>query len=454
MKITIYPDQEKIRGGITEIKTDKAKILIDPWHSFHDSTEIPHTKEEICRITAGVDAILYTSCHGDHNFFHKEVDESIPQYVSEDAKSLMDVMGVVIPNLIPYHNNSIIKINDIEIAALQCCDSVFDSYILYVLADDVDVLHIGNLHIHDYFGRDLIDAFRNLPSNPDYLIADGTILSCSNKESSLEKAPTKRNISEAIKGHKYCFALGEENDIDYLATIYKVCLTTKRYFVVNKRQRLLLELYMKRANSDVDESLLIELDEKASDKMKSAGFIMPVYASMCDDIRHAMALCSDESPFLIYSLWTGYYKVAYNGTENQIDSDVKEIRSLFDENNICDLYSSGDASEKRLETVFNWVKPKRIIPVNRYAGYNFSTMKHLTRALKEQIIIGSKHFDNADIEIIEPTVQTIQESECLHKAEEHDDDLFNITTCNNGDTIKSVKCKKPLKIISIKQIID
>lgn len=85
MKITIHRGINQIGGCITEIATEKTRILIDLGQNLPDGeglvTDNLANLESIEILTKGLNAIFYTHYHGDHLGLFHLVPDSINQHI-------------------------------------------------------------------------------------------------------------------------------------------------------------------------------------------------------------------------------------------------------------------------------------------------------------------------------------------------------------------------------------
>ena len=89
MNIVIHRGANQIGGCITEISTDKTKIIIDFGSNLPNREKAELTPTEIEKIAKDADAIFYTHYHGDHVGLHQFIPSHIPQYIGEGAKEII-----------------------------------------------------------------------------------------------------------------------------------------------------------------------------------------------------------------------------------------------------------------------------------------------------------------------------------------------------------------------------
>lgn len=420
MTITIHRGAAQIGGCITEIKTDKAKILIDLGSNLPGSKQKDFTSEEITQITDGVDAIFYTHYHGDHIGFLADIDKSIPQYIGNGAKDVMlckhkalTVHGdynkelTAIERMNTYKaNEPICQFGDIRITPYYCSHSAFDSYMFKIQIGSKTICHTGDYRCHGYIGKKLIPMIKKYIGQVDVLITEGTMLSRTSEKVKTEWE-IQQEVADVLKKHKYVFALGSSTDIDRLASFHAACKKADRYMYIDKYQESILDVFTNHTTSPLydfsnkgkGKSLFVQWrychHKKRSvvNEMKKRGFLMPVRSSSEHLIKSIIDIYRDESPVLIYSMWSGYW----NGSEDQKMESVLKIRNLFAQNNIYDIHTSGHADCATLCEVCQTTNPRiAIIPIHKDPNTDYCSLP-LPDNLKEKVVTKTTSFTDLDI---------------------------------------------------------
>ena len=415
MKITIHRGASQIGGCVTEIRTEKARILIDLGSNLPGSDKPDFTTEEIKRLTDGVDAIFYTHYHGDHIGFHNLVNPE-KQYIGEGAKEVLEWKHKVlarhnedksyleaVQKMKCYKPEETFTISDdLKITPYYCSHSAFDSYMFLIVAEEKNILHTGDFRKHGYMGKALIPVLRKYIHQVDILITEGTMLSRSSEKVKPE-CEIQNEIAGVLRNHKYVFALTSSTDIDRLASMKEACATAHRNLLADKYQKGVMDIFTKYTTSPLynfnstfnfNGNSLIE-NQKIVWKMKHEGFLLPIRCSGEWLIRMMMDKYNDEEPHLIYSMWSGYYK----GTEEQQIKEALTIRSLFKPENIHDIHTSGHADCETLAEVCRKVNPRlAIIPIHKDEKSDYRTLD-IPQNLKDKVITESMVVDGVEIEI-------------------------------------------------------
>ena len=419
MKITIHRGANQIGGCITEIATKEAKVFIDFGSNLPDSDKTDYTVDEVRKITADADAIFYSHYHGDHVGLHHLVPACVKQYMGVGAIDVMrckyealnahkdfSVQLDAIEHMIPFKACEKIPVNNsIFVTPYFVSHSAFDAYMFLIEYKDKRILHTGDFRRHGYLGKGLLPTLEKFIGHVDLLITEGTMLGRKQEQVVTEKQIQKNTI-QALHDHKYVFALCSSTDIDRLASFHAACKATGKVFLVDGYQHSVLDVFSKYSGH---KSPLYNFDSifelnghkayripKINDFLRVKGFLMPVRMNSLWLLEDMLQVFSDEAPWLIYSMWSGY---AEKGGKNAIES-VLSIRKLF-ENRILDgdgvkdrFHTSGHADVETLYEVCKAVRPSiGVIPIHKDTGMQYVSDNY--RVFNE----GKFKLDGIDIEV-------------------------------------------------------
>lgn len=419
MIITVHRGTAQIGGCITEISTDSAKIIIDLGRNLPGSKTTDFTSEQIKTLTNGADAIFYTHYHGDHIGFIADVPQTIPQYIGEGAAEVMECKyqalsghgdftkeHAAISRMKHYKADEAILIKNIKITPYYCSHSAFDAYMFKIETEGRVILHTGDYRSHGYMGSKLIPMIKYYIGQVDVLITEGTMLSRTSEKVKSEW-DIQLEVTEILKKHKYVFALGSSTDIDRLASFQSACKKAGRYMYVDRFQNSVLDIFTNHTTSPLYDFsnkgkaktifvLKRYQDYKAINvvrEMTKLGFLMPVRCNAENLVRSMTKIYKDEPPVLIYSMWSGYWK----GTDEQKIDSVQKIRSIFPNDNIYDIHTSGHADCATLSEVCMTTNPRvAIIPIHKDAQTDYRSLA-LPTELKEKVVTESTSLQNIEI---------------------------------------------------------
>ncbi len=397
MKITIHRGANQIGGCITEIATEKAKVFIDFGCNLPGSKNEELTTKEVDVIAGDADAIFYSHYHGDHVGLHHLIPEHTAQYMGAGAIDVMrckyDALNThqdfsqqlnAIKRMIPFKERERIAVkNNIFVTPFFVSHSAFDAYMFLIECDGKRILHTGDFRRHGYLGKGLFPTVEKFIGKVDILITEGTMLG-RNQEQVVTEHQIQLNTIQALREHKYVFALCSSTDIDRLASFHAACKKTGRLFIVDGYHHRVLDVFSKYSGS---KSSLYKFDnvfelrdhksyriEKITNYLRDKGFLMPVRMNSLWLIEDMMQVFTDEAPWLLYSMWSGY---AEGGGDNA-NENVIAIRHLF-ENRILDgvkdgFHTSGHADVATLSEICQAVSPSiGTIPIHKDVGANYKS---------------------------------------------------------------------------------
>lgn len=381
MYIKIYRGTEQIGGCITEIGTERGRILIDfganlPDHDMPSSAMKP---PEIKGVTVGetsCDAIFFTHYHNDHIGHFHEVREGIPMYMGEIAKEIYVELNrrihynqpayrAKVENIKTFKVGRKIKIKDITVTPFLVDHSAYDAYMFLIEADGKKVLHTGDFRTHGPRGNKVIPTLEKYVGQVDALITEGTMLSRS-AERVMRESDLKHQAQQIMQQKKYIFVLCSSTNIDSIASFYHATPIGK-IFVCDQYQKDVLEAVTNSGGIITDFynfKYALSYGTNLLERMKSDGFCMlvratPRFSEIIDQFPKTESL-------IIYSMWHGY-----------IGDDVKhrkqEYIDFMSGYEYKELHTSGHATPEAIAEVCKTVSPKQyIIPIHSEAPARMS----------------------------------------------------------------------------------
>lgn len=308
MTITIHRGIDQIGGCITEIATDRTRILIDLGQNLPDGEgavcDALATSEAVENLTQGVDAIFYTHYHGDHIGLFHLVPDDVPQYIGKVAKQIALCKHrklAQIPSREELSNDEIcgleamreftprqpVKVGDITVTPYFVSHSAYDSYMFLVEADGKRVLHTGDFRGHGYLSKGLLPTIEKLvlpQGKVDFLITEGTMLSRFDERVMTEYALQKK-AREIMSRYKNVFVMCSSTDMERLASFKAANEKTHRPLVCDGFQSEVLKIFSETAGTHsplFDFSKVYDfspVNTKLLDWMADAGFCMFVRAT-------------------------------------------------------------------------------------------------------------------------------------------------------------------------------
>ena len=381
MKVRIIKGTNQIGGCITEISTDKTKILIDFGDNLDGSKQV-----EVDGLTKGpkkYDAVFITHSHGDHMGNVCNILNDIDVYMEEKS---MEIHNVVCDfkrdygKKIRLKNGNIkfmeyykpIYINDITITPYIVDHSAYNASMFLIEAEGKKILHTGDFRINGRKGK-IFEPILEEIGNIDLLITEGTTFS---RNINLNKTEfeLEKEIKEIVSKYKQVYFIQSSTNIDRIVTFYKakgnkkfiqdLCMTSVAlkldnipnsntykdvYTYISEVYRGIYEPYGRYSRFINKTILEIPFEEE---------FIMSIKSSMINDLLKHKDKIKDAC--FIYSVWDGYKKEE-KGDKKLIKmiEEIKKIGVLE-----IDKHTSGHADKKAFEILKNNTNPKSTIIIH------------------------------------------------------------------------------------------
>ena len=395
MTLTIHRGTHEIGGSCVEIRTDKAKILIDlgmpldyDKRSREEQTEIRHNAEEWCK---GADAIFLSHAHADHYGFFDLLPDETPIYATEESFAMLALDGILGDDPTKHLEKHTLKsgqsceVADIKVTAYIVDHSAYGACAYLIECDGKRILYSGDIRLHGVKGV----LYKNLPKDVDYLLLEGTnILRAKNNptERDIENqfveafndAPdalhlvwcSAKNIDRICALFRACIRCGKTLAIDpytanVLATVAKLnpkipTVTTagqmKVYFPPRLTDRLTernQERYIYSLNPKQNK---VSYDDFSSSPEKYVMLVRPTTLTYLQRIKAPHIR-------LIKSIWNGYWD----------EPNTERLRHWVEEHceAVKDIHSSGHADTQSLQRIVEFVRPKTIVPIHTDAPKRF-----------------------------------------------------------------------------------
>lgn len=372
MRVHIHRGQNQIGGNIIEVATDTTKILLDVGLELDGGDDQPLPDIQGLFDRAGYDAVFISHYHGDHIGLAYRTHKGIPIYMGEVSYRIICASDgykkkpTITPKGFLRHRQSI-TVGDISVTPYLCDHSAFDSYMLLCEAGGESILYSGDFRSN---GRKSFNRLlRELPTNVDKLICEGTILSRDGYKAVNERELEEKAV-ELFRGVTGpIFVLQSSTNIDRIVTMYRAAKRCGRIF--------LEEVYMADIASAAGENIpnpnfgdvyafitspakhdLLEKYKHRASRAFIAGkpFVMCVRSSMLRYLKTLSSTMSFENGLLVYSLWNGY---------RETDS-MKEFLAECEKMGltVVTLHTSGHADEQALKQFIEAVNPKELLPIH------------------------------------------------------------------------------------------
>ena len=355
-----------------------------------------------------VDAFLLSHPHQDHYGFCKFIRKDIPVYLSEDARRMLDVADVFLPNQFGMHNQKIalddrkpINIGDFIITPYLMDHSGYGAMAFMVEAEGKKVFYSGDFRGH---GRKkyLFEKFlKSHPQDINVLLMEGTMVDRVDEDVDTEDQLEIKITKEASKYSGMKLVLCSGQNIDRIVTFYRAAKRSGALFVLDLYMaNVLYELERKSmpipSNGFEDMKVLFTHHfMKKLEKKKLPDWyrkrwrpyeISPAVLRRCkgkvfviyrerSQLELELAGIPPKS-VLFYSQWSGYTaEPSYKPTE-----DFCRKHGI----DILQVHTSGHATVKDLKRFADALKPQVLVPIHTFGAEKFHELFNNVRELKDE----------------------------------------------------------------------
>lgn len=368
MKIKVYRGTHQIGGCITEITTDKTRVLIDFGTQLpYRDGRMPEEKIEINGVTfpdpnGDFDGVLFTHYHGDHIGLMGEIIEGIPLYMGQAAKEIFFLSQIHkkselvsrVRQIHSFFDDQPFLIGDIRITPILTDHSAFDAYMFLLEADGKRVLHTGDFRIHGIKAAMVIPRLKTYHGKVDVMITEGTNLSYTDPVVTSEymMAQAARTLMER---YAYVFVICGAMDIDRLSAFHQAA-EEKGVFLCDAYQLSILETAAKYGSILTD---LYNFDnariyyEDMEDVEKGFCMVVRTGESFYEIMKRYRQKYNEKS-LVIYSMSEGYLHKHRQAVEKLTEGFRYVIK----------LHTSGHASAEAIWEAANTVFADHIIPIH------------------------------------------------------------------------------------------
>jgi len=425
MKLIIHRGTTEIGGTCVEVFTEKSRIVIDfglplvnaRKEPFDSKVLIGKSPEELRRLKIlpsvsglykdeerSVDAILISHSHMDHYGLLRYVHPGIPIYMSEGAKTLVEVSDIFTPHKTGKINTKIIDkrkkltIEDFEIFPYLVDHSAFDALAFMIKADGKKIFYSGDFRGH---GRKS-ELYRRMVSKPpkgiDCLLLEGSMIGRGEQLFKDEQAVQARmeNVLKATPNIKFLFASSQ--NIDRIVSAYKACLKTNHVFVIDIYTAYILDC-LRKVSKNIPQfnwrNIRVKFMKSHADSLAQNASVKLLYAYNArkieiDEINaikdKVLMLARDNSIFpilvknikdiegakIIYSMWEGYLTDKFKDFVAQKGLDIETV------------HTSGHATIQDLKVFAEALNPGRLIPIHTFEAGQYPSLFRNVQILQDR----------------------------------------------------------------------
>lgn len=362
MEVIIHRGTHQIGGCVTEIKTDKTRIIIDFGSELNSASPSVLDVPGVTDLSKKCDAVFLTHYHLDHIGQIGTIKPKIPIYIGRLSKQILFLSNKLqhlydddlLQSMNTFDPGVKILVGDIKITAFGVDHSACDAYMFLIEAKGKKILHTGDFRAHGFRGKGLSKVLDRYIGKVDALICEGTVLN-RNSNKSMTEYELSRKAALLLKNNKYVFVICASTNIDRIAALYSA-IPKGKYCLCDGYQKDIINLI----ENDLGPFSTLYQFPKAliygtnlDSKIERSGFCMFIRLGNPKH-RRIMEQYKSRNPLIIYSMWQGYLT---NAVSNNY------LKGF----NVERLHTSGHADYATLKMVIDKTKPNRIIPIHTEA---------------------------------------------------------------------------------------
>lgn len=395
MKVIIHRGASEIGGTCIQLSTDKTTILLD--------LGLPLSKESKHIDVAALkpDAVLISHPHQDHFGLIDALDPSIPVFIGELCKNLINATRMLLDK--PLHSNNFrhfkswepFSIGDFTVTPYLVDHSAVDAYGFLIEAEGKKVFYSGDFRAHGRKSVLFDNMLKNPPENIDLLFMEGTMMQRSNDDFPRE-ADVEQKIFETIKDQKnISYIISSSQNIDRIVSAYRACKKAGKTLVIDIYTAWVLE-QLKQVSDNIPkmewELVKVYLSHTQHEKLKIhpeffGDFRKRIYQHRVQKeelqanpanylflgkMSHfrVIDLYKNIKPVnVIYSQWLGY--LSYSDKE-YFGAEAMARYQSDPQVNFVYAHTSGHATVEDLQKFAAALKPKMLVPIHTECGKNFN----------------------------------------------------------------------------------
>ena len=398
MTLTIHRGTHEIGGSCVELRTDKAKILIDlgmpldyDKHTTEEQTQIRSEAAEWCK---GVDALFLSHAHADHYGFLGLLPQDTPIYATEDTFAMLALDGILGDDPTkhlekhPLKSGQSCEVADIKVTAYIVDHSAYGACAYLIECDGKRILYSGDIRLNGVKGV----LYKNLPKGVDYLLLEGTNVLRAKSN------PTEREVEnqfvEAFDDAPDALHLiwCSAKNIDRICALFRACIRCSRMLVLDPYTANILaavaQLNPKIPTATTAEQMKVYFPHRLTKRLTEhnrARYIHSLnpkqnkvsYDDFTRSPEHYVMLVRPttltylqriKAPHirLVKSIWDGYWD----------EPNIERFRSWVEEHceAVKDIHSSGHADTQSLQRIVEHIRPQTIIPIHTDSPSSFGEL--------------------------------------------------------------------------------
>jgi ribonuclease J len=411
MKVTIHRGTREIGGSCVEVSTEATRIVLDigmplvkPGGDPFDMREYGSfdgpslVAQKVLPDLKGFyqwdtlpkpDALFLSHAHLDHYGFINFVKHSIPCYMGEGTRKLVEITNLFtgkVPLTVPYvpfKSGTPAKVGGLTVTPYLMDHSAFDAYAFLVEGGGKRVLYSGDFREHGRKQKAFQWFLANVPKEMDMLLLEGSMFGRTSEPPKTEKQIEDEVFDLLRRTNGLVILISSGQNIDRLVSFYRACLRAQRLLVVDvyianvltalkdlarlpypspqfAHMRVFFPYHLcKRLALDGKRELLTTFRNyrisKTEITQRKREIAMMARPSMVSDLARLGDL-SDSTA--VYSMWEGY--MTEPSTQRLLDF-LKDRGTK-----VLSVHTSGHAFIATLRKVVNTLRPKTLVPIHTF----------------------------------------------------------------------------------------
>lgn len=365
--IVIHRGTHQIGGVATEIRTDKARIIVDVGDELCFNQEDVSRPLEIDGVTNEVgncDAVLFTHYHSDHiGQFHR-IRKDIPMYMGKLAKEIFMASHhfdehshkLLAESINTFQALEKLYFKDIIVTPFLVDHSASDAYMFLIEAGGKRILHTGDFRLHGFRGKGMLPTLAKYIGKVDVIITEGTNLGLT-EPTALTEYALQQKLRKYINEYKYVFLLCSSTNLERVCSAMH-SVPRNKYFVCDDYQYELLDIIEAAWGEKsrlYKKNQCVKYGINILDRLERKGFLMCVRENYI--FSEIMQHFPKEDSIVLYSMWDGY-----------LDQPESTLPDFLKNWHWEKLHTSGHADVEGICEVIDAVDADIIIPIHTECG--------------------------------------------------------------------------------------
>lgn len=417
MILTIHRGTHEIGGSCVQVQAQGKSILLDFGMPLvnkdrepFDNSVMKASPEELIKkklipdipglyedyADTNVIGILFSHAHMDHTGLAGKVNKTIPMYMTQGAKAILDTSRHFLPNVPKFCNTVVvntrfwpIRIGPFSVTFYPVDHSTPDAVAFLVEADGKRIFYTGDLRAHGINRNTFEKLVAKPPHSVDAMLMEGSTIG---RDPDADDFPDETGVEERMKkeflkaADNLVLVFSSPQNLDRLISVYNAARNAGRELVIDYYTVYLLNALQNLERfvpSPFSPSIRV-INQDRYAKAAIRAYKKPLVDAIRESSHHIEpteiydnlgkfvmftrenqllhyflhAMPEPLSVHLVYSLWGGYAKGG--------DSRFQQFLRDFGLHNFSFIHTSGHARVKDLVRLVEAVKPRALVPIHTF----------------------------------------------------------------------------------------